>query len=320
MASAIEKALAAQYAGNGPMFMPSTPVSDLYAGMYPTSQPRQNPLAPSQGGSWPNIPQRPRATALSPQNYSPTALPHDNSQRLASGQLPFINYPGKPPIDITVRGGATQTASVPMPQRRPWDAPTTMDLAAIAGQGQPQAPQMGYAPPPQTSPAVASAMSVTPPLGLSPLTASERINQPMPGAAPTQQAMTPSQRYDFANGAAEFAAGVRDRSGVGTDGYVRNASGGVIGRDAKYQGMNPDQMYNAISGRPQDDSWKSTFSKDQGIEAKLRGTGVTVDAYLQGKRDGTGPTLSELRTQALRNRPPASLADAMTRGSTRTRR
>ena len=324
MASEYEKALAAQYAGNGTMYMPPTSVNDMYAGIYPTQQPRTNPLAPSQGGSWPTYPQRPVSTALTPQNYNPTALPPDPSKQLASGQLPFINYPPRSPIDITVgtAGAPTQTASVPMPQRRPWDAPTSMDLAAIAGQGQPVA--SAYAPSAQT-PAAVSAIA-----GLSPLTASERINQSMPGQpAPyaSPRDMTRAEMYDATNKASAEAARTRDRSGFGTDGYVRNASGDVIGRDAKYQGLTPSQMYDQINGRPVQGGGGSPYV-DPRTNA-LRPAGAVGDgigpsggdrqdearrARARAIRAGEIP-LPELRPGMNQTGAPASLADAMTRGS-----
>ncbi len=250
MASAVEQALAKQFAGNGPMFMPSTSVNDLYAGILPAAQPRTNPLAPSQGGPWPaSQPQRPRSTPLSPQNYTPNIPPQNpnDPNRLASGQLPFIN---RPPIDIPVQGGGTQTASVPMPQRRPWDAPTEMDLAAIAGQEAGMQPPVAsaYAPQPAENPAVAAAMA-----GLSPLSASERINQPMPGAPAAPPRVAPSQAYADANTAAADRARTQDRSGVGSDGYVRDAAGNVTGRDPQYSGLSPSQMYDQLSGRPTGD-------------------------------------------------------------------
>lgn len=286
-----------------------------------------NPLAPSQGGSWPST--RPVSTALSPQGYTPTALPPDPSKQLASGQLPYINpfepfplaYPdSKSPIDITVRGG--NVAQVPMPQRRPWDAPTSMDLAAIAGQGQPVA--NAYAPPAQTPAAVAAIN------GLSPLTASERIKQPMPGqVAPyaSPRDMTRAEMYDATNKASAEAARTRDRSGFGTDGYVRNASGDVIGRDAKYQGLTPSQMYDQINGRPVQGGGGSPYV-DPRTNA-LRPAGAVGD--------GIGPSGGDRQDEARRARArairageislpelrpgmnqagaPASLADAMTRGS-----
>ena len=98
MASESEKALAAQYGGNGPLFMPPTRVQDLYAGIYPNAAPRTNPLAPSQGGSWPTTqPQRPRATALSPQNYNPTVPPQipNDPNRLASVSYTHLTLPTK---------------------------------------------------------------------------------------------------------------------------------------------------------------------------------------------------------------------------------
>lgn len=219
MASESEKALAAQYSGNGSMFMPSTRVQDLYAGIYPNAAPRTNPLAPSQGGSWPTTqPQRPRATALSPQNYSPTVPPQipNDPNRLASGSLPFIDYPNAP-IDITVRGGNTQTAGIPMPQPRPWNAPTEMDLAAIAGlesSVMPPPSASAYAPQPTATQAPQTSWMQDVMTGIGTL---------VPGNAP--KPMSPSQSYDAANAAAASAAQSRDRSGVGTDGYVRDASG-----------------------------------------------------------------------------------------------
>lgn len=262
MASAVEQALAKQFAGNGPMFMPSTSVNDLYAGMLPAAQPRTNPLAPSQGGPWPaSQPQRPRSTPLSPQNYTPNIPPQiPNDPRRATADMrvpgmvgpgqgtmqPFpLAYPDNAPIDITVRGG--NVASVPLPQRRPWDAPTEMDLAAIAGQEAGMQPPVAsaYAPQPAENPAVAAAMA-----GLSPLSASERINQPMPGAPAAPPRVAPGQAYADANTAAADRARTQDRSGVGSDGYVRDAAGNVTGRDPQYSGLSPSQMYDQLSGRP----------------------------------------------------------------------
>lgn len=267
-----------------------------------------NPLAPSQGGSWPST--RPVSTALTPQNYTPNIPPHiPNDPRRATADMrvpgmvgpapgamqPFpLAYPDNAPIDITVRGG--NVANVPLPQRRPWDAPTSMDLAAIAARDAAMQPPVAsaYAPPPAQNPAVAAALSAS--QGLSPLSASERIKQDGYGLNSTDpnKLLTPSQEYDAKNAFATGAAQGQDRSGIGTDGYVRNASGQVIGRDAKYQGLNPDQMYNTISGRAQDDSWKTSFSKDQGLEAKLRGTGITPEQYMQGIRDGTYSGLGDV--------------------------
>ena len=48
--------------------------------------------------------------------YGPTPNTGGDPNRLQPGGLPFIN---RPPLDITVRGGAPQTASVPMPRGRP---------------------------------------------------------------------------------------------------------------------------------------------------------------------------------------------------------
>lgn len=250
-----------------------------------------NPLAPSQGGSWSSTPQRPVSTALTPQNYTPTVLPPDNSKRLAATMQPFpLAYPNdKPPIDITVRGGNQQVASVPMPQRRPWDAPNEAAIAAQdAGAMQPQVAS-AYAPEAPQNPAVAAAMA-----GLSPLSASERINQPMPGAPVAAPRVSPSQSYAAANAAAADRARTQDRSGTGTDGYVRDASGAVVGRDTKYQGMNPDQMYNAISGRPQDNSWKTIGSSASSGPSRAEELGFKTTAAMEramrasGKYDGMG--------------------------------
>lgn len=218
-----------------------------------------NPLAPSQGGSWPDT--RPRSTALTPQSYTPNippANPNDPNRATADmrvpgmtgpptgGMPPFpLAYPGgKPPIDITVpTAGAPQyalnplAASIPLPRPRPG-----IDI-------QPWLPEnmveSAYAPQPAPSPAAAAIN------GLSPLTASERINQPIPGQpAPynSPRDMSRQQMYEATNAAAAEAARTRDRSGFGTDGYVRNAAGDVIGRDGKYAGMTPSQMYDAING------------------------------------------------------------------------
>jgi len=282
MASELEKALAAQYGGNGPMFMPSTPVNDLYAGIYPPAAPRTNPLAPSQGGSWPqSAPQRPRSTPLTPQNYNPNIPPQNpnDPNRLASGQLPFIDYPTKPPIDITVQGAPTQTASIPLPRPRPgmniqpWAQAENLMDPGNPGYVDPNAsPVMpAYAPQPAPAPqapaaAAASAMAQ----GQAPQTSWVQdliTGLGTLGGGGQEKPQTPQQAYDAANFMAQNAARNQDRSGFGTDGYVRDYFGNPIGRDAKYKGMNPDQMYNAISGRPQDDSWKTIGSADSGKPA-----------------------------------------------------
>jgi len=232
--------------------------------------------------------------------YGPTPNTGGDPNRLPPGGLPFIN---RPPLDITVRGGAPQTASVPMPQPRPWNAPTEMDLAAIAARDAAMQPPIatGYAPQPQPPAAVAAATTAG---QGQPQTSVLQdimtgINSLLPSNAPKPLAPGPS--YDAANAAAAERARTQDRSGFGTDGYVRDASGNVIGRDGQYKGLSPEDMYNQISGRPTDDSWKSTFSRDQGLEAKLRGTGVSVDQYMQGRRDGTYSGLGDVRGNALRS-------------------
>ena len=186
--------------------------------------------------------------------------------------LPFIN---KPPIDITVQGGGTQTASIPMPQNRP-----NLNIQPFSNQGNVMDPgNAGYtdpmsaytppaAPAPQ-NPAVAAATTAG--QGQAPQTSwvQDLITGlgTLGGGAKAEKPQTPQQAYDAANFMAANAARNQDRSGFGTDGYVRDYFGNVIGRDAKYKGMNSDEMYNAISGRPQDDSWKTIGSsgsdKDQ---------------------------------------------------------
>lgn len=284
MASELEKALAAQYGGNGPMFMPSTPVNDLYAGMYPTAT-RTNPLAPSQGGNWPqNTPQRPRSMPLTPQNYTPNIPPQipNDPNRMASGQLPFINYPSKPPIDITVQGGGTQTASIPMPQPRPWNAPTEMDLAAIAAQeaGAMQPPvASAYAPQPAPAPAAAAASTMA--QGQAPQTSwvQDLITGlgTLGGGSKAEKPQTPQQAYDAANFMAQNEARNQDRSGMGTDGYARDYFGNVVGRDAQYKGLSPSQMYDQISGRPSDNGNPNNGSAWTDRSGALRPAGAVGD-------------------------------------------
>jgi hypothetical protein len=251
MASALEKALAAQYAGNGPMFMPSTPVKDLYAGIYGPRAPTSMPIQPNMPNMSAGAVARPRSTALSPQNYASAPPPHipGDPRRLASGQLPFINAP----IDITVRGGApVQTASVPMPQPRPWNAPTSMDLAAIAAQNAPAMTAMGYAPQPVPRPAVAAATAAGQPPQTSwiqdLLAGIGTLRQPSaPASYNSPRDMSRAQMYAATNAASAEAARTRDRSGIGTDGYVRDTLGKVIGRSAEFKGQTPSQQYNTVN-------------------------------------------------------------------------
>lgn len=227
--------------------------------------------------------------------YGPTPNTGGDPNRLQPGGLPFIN---RPPLDITVRGGAPQTASVPMPQGRPglniqpFDQQFNLRDPGNEGYVDPVA---AYAPP---APAATTAGRGQPQTSVL-QDIMTGINSLLPSNAPKPLAPGPS--YDAANAAAAERARTQDRSGFGTDGYVRDASGNVIGRDGQYKGLSPEDMYNQISGRPTDDSWKSTFSRDQGLEAKLRGTGVSVDQYMQGRRDGTYSGLGDVRGNALRN-------------------
>ena len=222
-----------------------------------------NPLAPSQGGSWPST--RPVSTALTPQNYTPNIPPHiPNDPRRATADMrvpgmvgpapgamqPFpLAYPDNAPIDITVRGG--NVANVPLPQRRPWDAPTSMDLAAIAARDAAMQPPVAtaYAPPPSQNPAVAAAAGAA--QGQPPQTSVIQdimtgINSLLPNNAP--KPLNPSQSYDATNAAAAEAARNQDRSGVGSDGYVRDASGNVTGRADWANGMSPSQQYDFANG------------------------------------------------------------------------
>lgn len=181
--------------------------------------------------------------------YGATPNTGGDPNRLASGSLPFIN---KPPIDITVpTAGAPQyalnplAASIPMPRGRPgmniqpFDNQGNLMDPGNAGYVDPMA---AYAPQPAPSPAAAAIN------GLSPLTASERIKQPIPGASPPPQTFSPSQEYQMAINGEAYRAQTQDRSGFGTDGYVRDSSGNVFGRNAKYAGMTPSQMYDRING------------------------------------------------------------------------
>ena len=186
--------------------------------------------------------------------YAPTPNNGGDPNRLPPGGLPFIN---RPPLDITVRGGAPQTASVPMPRGRPGLNIQPFDqqfnLRDPGNEGYVD-PATAYAPQQQTPAAVAAAA------GLSPLTASERVGLPMPGAVPPYQSprdMSRAQMYDATNAAAAEAARNQDRSGIGTDGYVRDYFGNVIGSDPKYAGLSPSQIYDQISGRPTDNSFKT---------------------------------------------------------------
>jgi len=219
-----------------------------------------------------------------------TSMPNTGGDpnRLASGSLPFINGPASSsPIDITVRGGNPQTASIPLPQARPWNAPTSMDLAAIAAQeaAMQQPTASAYAPQVAPPPAAAAATAA----GQAPQTSWMQdmmtgINGLLAGSAP--KPMTPSQSYAATNAAASEAARTQNRSGVGTDGYVRDASGNVIGRDAQYQGLTPSQMYDQINGnsgpaRIDGNPDNNTFSRGGGVKfgltAEQRRNGATVD-------------------------------------------
>lgn len=288
----------------------------------------KNPLVPSQGGTWSKTPQRPVSTALTPQNYKPTVVPQaPNDPRRATAEMrqpglpaypgamqPFpLAYPDNAPIDITVRGGNQQIASVPMPQPRPWNAPTAMDLAAIAALEpsiMPPPTVSAYAPQPAPSPAAAAAAAQ----GQAPQTSWMQdmmtgINGLLAGNAP--KPMNPSQSYAATNAAAADRARTQDRSGTGTDGYVRDASGTVIGRDAQYQGLTPSQMYDQINGnsgpaRIDGNPDNNTFSRGGGVKfgltAEQRRNGVTVD---------TGTLRPGLNTRGPAKKP-LTLAAALT--------
>lgn len=285
----------------------------------------------------PGVDTRPRSTALTPQSYNPTVLPHDNSKRLASGQYlapgmsnplapsqggnwsggrmtPFPPaYPtNKPPIDITVRGGAPQVASIPLPQARPWNAPTSMDLAAIAAQeaAMQQPTASAYAPQVAPPPAAAAATAA----GQAPQTS--WMQDMMTGingllAGPAEKPQTPQQAYDAANFMAQTGARNQDRSGIGSDGYVRNSLGVVVGRDAQYQGLTPSQMYDQINGnsgpaRIDGNPDNNTFSRGGGVKfgltAEQRRNGATVD---------TGTLRPGLNTRGPAKKP-LTLAAALT--------
>lgn len=283
--------------------MQPTMTSAMYdtRGALPTMSPA-NPMPAVTGvGNAPGIGAY-QQYATTPNNGDPN--------RLASGSLPFINTPGKPPIDITVgTAGAPQVASIPLPQARPWNAPTEMDLAAIAAlesSVMPPPAASAYAPqvaPPPQNPAVAAATTAA--QGQAPQTSWMQdmmtgINGLLAGTAP--KPLNPQQSYDAANAAAASAAQSQDRSGTGSDGYVRDAAGNVIGRDAQYQGLNPGDMYAQINGTPADNSWKSTFTPDGGIKF-----GLTAEQRANGARADTGPLRPGLNTGAPAKKP-SSLA------------
>lgn len=195
------------------------------------------------------------ANAPSVGNYTPYAPTPNNGgdpNRLPPGGLPFIN---KPPLDITVRGGAPQIASIPMPRGRPGLNIQPFDqqfnLRDPGNEGYVD-PATAYAPPaaaPQ-NPAVAAATGAG--QGQPPQTSWVQdmmtgINSLLPGYQSPRD-MSRAQMYDATNAAAADAARTQDRSGFGTDGYVRDASGNVIGRDAQYNGLTPSQMYDQING------------------------------------------------------------------------
>ena len=268
-----------------------------------------NPLAPSQGGSWPSP--RPVSTALTPQNYTPNIPPHiPNDPRRATADMrvpgmvgpapgamqPFpLAYPDNAPIDITVRGG--NVANVPLPQRRPWDAPTSMDLAAIAARDAAMQPPVAtaYAPPPSQNPAVAAAAGAA--QGQPPQTSVIQdimtgINSLLPNNAP--KPLNPSQSYDATNAAAAEAARNQDRSGVGSDGYVRDASGNVTGRADWANGMSPSQQYDFANGA-------AAFAA--GVRDR---SGIGTDGYV---RDASGQVIG--RDPKYAGLSPSQMYDAI---------
>lgn len=244
------------YKGNAqqPRAIPTYPTDMTLADIF--SAPRTDPLAPSQGGPWPTIPQRPRAVALTPQNYKPTVLPQDpnDPNRMPPGVLPFVDAPPRTaslPQGLTIKpfgnqynlmdpgneGYVDPNASPIMPSYLPETGPGPVPAVSAI-----EAATAGAAPaaPPQTS--VLDDMVA----GLASLF-----------SGPTPKPLTPGQSYDAKNAAAADAARNQDRSGVGTDGYVRDVAGGVVGRDQKYAGLSPGAMYDAITGRAPDDSFKT---------------------------------------------------------------
>lgn len=229
--------------------------------------------------------------------------------------LPFIN---RPPIDITVRGGApTQTASIPLPRPRPgmniqpWAQAENLMDPGNPGYVDPNAsPVMSaYAPQPAPAPqAPAAAAASTMAQGQAPQTSWMQdmitgLNSLMPGYNSPRD-MSRAEMYDATNAAAATAAQTRDRSGFGTDGYVRNASGQVIGRDGQYSGMSSSQMYDQLSGRQTDDSWKTTFSESRDpFDSLPREERAAARAAARQQPVTLGPTQA----------PSYSLASAMTR-------
>ena len=165
--------------------------------------------------------------------------------------LPFIN---RPPIDITVpTGGLPQTAGLNI---QPWPPENMAEIGPAGAMPPPMA--SAYGPGPATNPAATAAATAG--QGQPPQTSWMQdmmtgINGLLAGNAP--KPLSPSQSYDAANASAAERARTQDRSGPGTDGYIRDAAGNVIGRDPRYANLTPSQMYDQISGRPTDDSYKT---------------------------------------------------------------
>lgn len=102
MASLTPQQLAQMFAGSGPMAMPSTTLDDIYGG-----------ILPSMGGGNPAL------------NAINSATPRTPMQPAS-----WMAYEGGVPVASSVGGAAMP----PMPQRRPGNAPTRMDIAAMGAQ------------------------------------------------------------------------------------------------------------------------------------------------------------------------------------------
>lgn len=214
---------------------------------------------------------------MTPAMYSTTGIPGRRLMADGFGTLPFpLAYPNNPPVDITVRGGNTQVAQVPLPRPRPATAGAGINFAGLRdAQAEygvhdpampPQPPMSAYAPQPPMNPAVASATNVAQGqpqtswlqdaiTGLGTLFPGSGLNSTDPN-----KLLTPSQEYDAKNAFATGAAQGRDRSGVGTDGYVRDAAGNVTGLADWAQGLSPAEQYAWASNIGVDNSWKTIGS------------------------------------------------------------
>lgn len=217
---------------------------------------------------------------MTPAMYSTAGIPGRRLMADGFGTLPSSPIaPPPPPVDITVRGGNSQVAQVPLPRPRPATAGAGINFAGLRDAQTeygvhdpampPQSPVTAYAPQPTMNPAVASATDVA--QGQPQTTwlqdAITGLGTLFPGSGPkdspgyvSPRDMSRAQMYDATNAAAAEAARTQDRSGVGTDGYVRDAAGNVTGLADWAQGLSPAEQYAWASNIGVDNSWKTIGS------------------------------------------------------------